>query len=121
MVILSDEVFGQYYKKIRSERKITQDYVAKFVNRKKMTISLIESGKNDPPEGELLLGMINALGNVDDDIKSKLIVLSSKVRNTIPVDISNYFLSNLEIYNAIKRGLNMKMKNDDWKKIFSKE
>lgn len=118
---MNEELFGQYYKKIRTEKKITQDFVANYVNRKKMTISLIENGKNDPPEGELLLGMINALGVIPDDVKSNLMVLSAKSRKSIPIDISEYFYSNPEIYHAIKRGLTKNKKNNDWAIVFDKE
>lgn len=115
---MENSAFGTYYKKIRTEKKITQDYVANKVKRKKMTISLIESGKNEPPTGELLLEMINALGNISEEEKANLLILSAKSRKLVPIDISEYFFSNPEIYFAIKRGLKKNKKNVDWTKIF---
>lgn len=102
---MNEETFGSYFRKIRLEAGITQDNVAEYIKRKKMTISLIEREKNEPPKGKLLDLMIESLHITDEDVKDKLYLLASKSRGNVPTDIYDYFFSNEEICNAIRRGL----------------
>lgn len=118
MVYLKEEKFGNYFQSIRKSKNITQSEVANYVNRKKMTISLIENNKNEPPSGELLKNMIDSLSLDDKNIISKLYLLASKQRKMLPSDIEDYFFANEEIYNSIVRGMKNNKKNEDWKKIF---
>ena len=96
----------------------TQTEVANYVKRKKMTISLIENDKNEPPSGELLRNMIDSLSLDDQSQIRKLYLLASRKRKMLPVDIEDYFFSNEEIYNSIVRGMKNNKKNEDWGKIF---
>lgn len=115
---MEEEKFGSYFKSIRKLKNITQSEVADYVNRKKMTISLIENNKNEPPSGELLKKMIDSLSLKDEKVISRLYLLASKQRGSLPTDIEEYFFDNEEIYNAIVRGMKKNKKNIDWKKIF---
>lgn len=115
---MNEENFGSYFQSIRKSKNITQTEVANYVKRKKMTISLIENNKNEPPSGELLKNMIESLSLDDENIISKLYLLASKQRKMIPSDIEAYFFSNEEIYNSIVRGMKNNKKNEDWEKIF---
>jgi transcriptional regulator with XRE-family HTH domain len=118
VVYLNDDNFGLYFKNIRKSKNITQEQVANYINRKKMTISLIENGKNEPPSGDLLKNMIDSLSLEDETEKNNLYLLASKSRGSLPFDIEEYFYSNKEIYNAIKRGMKKNKKNIDWENIF---
>ena len=118
MVYLKEENFGNYFQSIRKSKNITQSEVANYVNRKKMTISLIENNKNEPPSGELLKKMIDSLSLKDEKVISRLYLLASRQRGSLPTDIEEYFFDNEEIYNAIVRGMKKNKKNIDWKKIF---
>lgn len=118
MVILQEDLFGVYFKNVRKSQNITQEQVASYANKNKMTISLIENGKNDPPNGKLLDDMINSLSLTDEEIISKLYMLAFKSRKVVPTDISEYFYSNIEIYKSIKRAMKQKKNNNDWKNIF---
>lgn len=115
---MKEENFGSYFQSIRRSKNITQIEVANYVNRKKMTISLIENNKNEPPNGELLKKMIDSLSIEDEKVISKLYLLASKQRKSIPTDIEEYFFANEEIYNAIVRGMKKNKRNIDWKNIF---
>lgn len=115
---MNEENFGSYFQCIRKSKKITQDQVANYVNRNKMTISLIENNKNEPPNGKLLTKMIESLSLDDQKEISKLYLLASKQRKTLPVDIEEYFFSNEEIYNSIVRGMKKNKENKDWENIF---
>ena len=118
MVYLKEENFGKYFQSIRKSKNITQSEVANYVNRKKMTISLIENNKNEPPNGDLLKNMIDSLSLDDQNQISKLYLLASRQRKMLPSDIEDYFFSNEEIYNSILRGMKSNKKNEDWEKIF---
>lgn len=115
---MKEENFGSYFQSIRRSKNITQNEVANYVNRKKMTISLIENNKNEPPNGELLKNMIDSLSIEDEKVISKLYLLASKQRKSLPTDIEEYFFANEEIYNAIVRGMKKNKRNIDWKNIF---
>ena len=118
VVYLKEENFGKYFQSIRKSKNITQSEVANYVNRKKMTISLIENNKNEPPNGDLLKNMIDSLSLDDQNQISKLYLLASRQRKMLPSDIEDYFFSNEEIYNSILRGMKSNKKNEDWEKIF---
>ncbi len=115
---MNDENFGCYFKYLRKSKKITQDQVATYVGRNKMTISLIENNKNEPPNGKLLTKMIESLSLDNQKEVSKLYLLASKQRKTLPVDIEEYFFSHEEIYNSILRGMKKNKNNKDWENIF---
>lgn len=115
---MNEEKFGSYFQSIRKSKNITQVEVANYVKRNKMTISLIENDKNEPPSGELLRNMIESL-SLDDQVQiRKLYLLASRKRKMLPADIEDYFFSNEEIYNSIVRGMKNNKKNEDWGKIF---
>lgn len=115
---MKKEKFGDYFQSIRKSRNITQEEVASYVNRKKMTISLIENNKNEPPTGELLKKMIDSLYLKDEKVISRLYLLASRQRGFLPADIEKYFFDNEEVYSAIVRGMKKNKKNIDWEKIF---
>lgn len=115
---MKEDNFGYYFQSIRKSKNITQEQVASYVNRKKMTISLIENNKNEPPSGELLKKMIDSLSLEDEKVISRLYLLASRQRRFLPVDIEEYFFANEEIYNAIVRGMKKNKKNIDWENIF---
>ena len=115
---MKEENFGHYFQSVRKSMNITQEQVASYVNRKKMTISLIENNKNEPPSGELLKKMIDSLSLKDEKVISRLYLLASRQRRFLPVDIEEYFFENEEIYNAIIRGMKKNKKNIDWENIF---
>lgn len=113
----SDADFGSYLKSIR-KLKMTQEELSRRVGRKKMTISLIENGKNGPPGGELLQKIIEALEPLQDTQKYKLLDLSASQRNELPEDMAAYFYASEELRDAIRRAMKSKKANPDWAGIF---
>jgi len=85
--------FGVYLRSLRKNQTppMTQEQLAKAINRSKMTISQFENGKNAPPQGELLEKIISVL-TLTPEQENKLRFLSSETRKTIPSDIEVYFL-----------------------------
>ncbi len=109
--------FGDYLRHLRLSRpnQVTQEMLAKSIGRSKMTVSQFEQGKNAPPQGDLLLKIINALDLTDEE-ENKLIFLASKERGCIPQDLEEYFFRTPSICFAIRAA--MKCTNDiDWMKI----
>ena len=88
---MKDESFGSCFQNIRKSKDITQDQVAQYVHRKKMTISLIENNKNEPPSGELLKKMIESLSLTDEKEISKLYLLASKKERHYQLILKNTF------------------------------
>lgn len=110
--------FGSYMKQLRLAHNpsVTQEELAAEIKRGKMTISLIEQGKNAPPQGELLEQIIVAL-SLNDEEACKMRLLSAAERLSIPNDIAEYFFSNSEIYHAILNAMKTGKTNSDWNQI----
>lgn len=114
---MQNNEFGVYLKSIREIKGATQEQLGEAVGKKKMTISLIENGKNDPPQGEFLEKIISAL-SLKSAEECKLRDLAAFARGNIPSDILEYFKDNENIRTAIRRAKLQGKKNADWQKIF---
>lgn len=112
--------FGDYLRKLRQSKQITQEQLATAVQRHKMTISQIENGKNEPPQGDLLENIIQALGATPAE-EYELRDLSALARDSIPSDILNYFKDNEGIRAAIRRAKSNDINNEAWNKVFKGE
>ena len=110
--------FGQYLRQLRESKSptISQETLGEMVGKKKMTISLIENGKNDPPQGELLLKIANALG-LDENEKIEFFDLAALPRGAVPNDILDYFNTHAELRNAIRRAQRKNMSDAAWLKL----
>lgn len=100
---MNDQSFGAYLRSLRKNQTppMTQEQLAKAINRSKMTVSQFEKGKNAPPQGELLERIISVL-TLTPEQENKLRFLSSETRKTIPGDIESYFFENPSICKAIR-------------------
>lgn len=100
---MNDHSFGAYLRSLRKNQTppMTQEQLAKTINRSKMTVSQFEKGKNAPPQGELLEKIISAL-SLTPEQENKLRFLASETRKTIPSDIESYFFENPSICKAIR-------------------
>ena len=100
---MNDHSFGAYLRSLIKNQTppMTQEQLAKAINRSKMTVSQFEKGKNAPPQGELLEKIISAL-SLTPEQENKLRFLSSETRKTIPGDIESYFFENPSICKAIR-------------------
>lgn len=109
--------FGQYLRQLRESREpsVSQEKLGELIGKKKMTISLIENGKNAPPQGELLLSIATAL-DLGEEERVLLFDYAAIPRGTIPLDILNYFNSHAELRNAIRRAQKNKYTDADWLK-----
>lgn len=100
---MNDHSFGAYLRSLRKNQTppMTQEQLAKAINRSKMTVSQFEKGKNAPPQGELLEKIISSL-SLTPEQENKLRFLVSETRKTIPDDIESYFFENPSICKAIR-------------------
>ena len=80
--------FGKFLREKRKEHEKTQEYIDKIMGKKKMLISGMETGKNNPPQGEDLENMMCALG-LDDNEKNEFRKKAAFERNTLPDEIIN--------------------------------
>lgn len=113
--------FGEFLRQLRLNHSpaVTQAELASAICRGKMMVSLIEQGKNAPPQGELLEQIIYAL-SLDEKDAVKLRFLAALERGSIPHDIVEYFYSNPNIYQAILVGMKFERTNSDWHEIIEK-
>ncbi len=110
--------FGKFLRQLRLNRNpaVTQADLASAIGRGKMMVSLIEQGKNAPPQGELLEQIIHTL-SLDETDAVKLRFLAAEERGSIPHDIAKYFYSNPNIYQAILVGMKSEKNDSDWHKV----
>lgn len=113
--------FGEFLRQLRLNHNptVTQEELASAINRGKMMISLIEQGKNAPPQGELLEQIIHTLSLGAKDAE-KLRFLAASERGLIPNDIAEYFYSNPNIYHTILVGMKLNKTDSDWYEIIEK-
>ena len=59
----SNNEFGKYLQKMRKRHSppLSQEDIGKLIGRDKMTISLIENGKNDPPQENCSIELLKHL------------------------------------------------------------
>lgn len=97
--------FGEFLRGKRKEHGKTQESIAKAIGKKKMLISGMETGKNNPPQGEALENMMDALG-LDDNEKIEFRTKAAFERDTLPNDIIKMLKEDkriLEILYEIKK------------------
>ena len=114
---MSRNAFGEYLRKLRQSKPITQEQLADAVQRHKMTISQLENGKNDPPQGDLLENIIQVLTSTLEEA-NELRDLSALARDSIPIDILDYFKSNAGLRAAIRRAKSKDISSIEWEKLF---
>jgi transcriptional regulator with XRE-family HTH domain len=113
---LNDNEFGIYLKSIRESKGLTQEQLGDAVGKKKMTISLIENGKNAPPQDVFLDQLIEIL-NPSRNEEIKLRDLAALARKCIPSDIAEYFIQNKNIRTTIRTAMEKGKSDDFWRKI----
>jgi len=115
---LPDNRFGEYLRQLRKSQvpKMTQADLGEKVGRTAMLINLIENGRNDPPQGELLNNIINAMELNDEEI-TKLLDLAALSRGAVPADILPYFSSHENLRKTIRSAMKQKISNEDWLNI----
>jgi len=115
---LPDNRFGEYLRQLRKSQvpKMTQADLGEKVGRTAMLINLIENGRNDPPQGDLLNNIINAMELNDEEI-TKLLDLAALSRGAVPADILPYFSSHENLRKTIRSAMKQKISNEDWLNI----
>lgn len=115
---MPDNRFGEYLRQLRKSQvpKMTQADLGEKVGRTAMLINLIENGRNDPPQGELLNNIINAMELNDEEI-TKLLDLAALSRGAVPADILPYFSSHENLRKTIRSAMKQKIPDEDWLNI----
>ena len=103
--------FGKFLREKRKEHEKTQEYIAKLMGKKKMLISGMETGKNNPPQGKDLENMMCALG-LDDNEKNEFRKKAAFARNTLPDEIINMKMSQNEAKYPVEKAKGSAAKYD---------
>lgn len=107
-----NDTFGDCLRALRIEKGLSQEKLASGIGRKKMTISDIEKGRNNPPQGEILERIIHCLMLSDSEAQN-LRFLAAKERNLIPNDVVDYFFSDPYICAALRIAMTRKLSGVD--------
>lgn len=115
---MKERTFGQCLRDIRKMQNpsMTQEQLAAAIGRSKMTISQFESGKNAPPQGELLERIIETL-NLTTEQECELRFLACATRKTLPSDIERYFFENPSICKAIRKAKESDADDSFWSNL----
>lgn len=113
--------FGIYLRNLRESKNplMSQEMLANKVGKNKMTISQIENGKNAPPQGEFLNGIISALElKAEEEIKIR--DLAAIARGAVPSDMLNYFNNSEKLRQAIRWAMKNNLTDAYWGKLIKK-
>ena len=92
--------FGNYFKKLRKSKKVTQKQVATAIGKTEMLISGVESNKNGSFMDEDLKKIIECL-NLSESEGKELQIQAAKARGTLPTYMLAYVLSHGGVYELI--------------------
>lgn len=110
--------FGEYFRKLRTEKKLTQAQIASRIGKSKMLVSGVETGKN----GAFLdedIEKISDLMSLTDVEKKKLFYEASKARERLPAYLSSYMHQHGEVYDLLEIMAKERMSTDSLRKIKS--
>lgn len=115
---MNERTFGEYLREIRKTHipPMTQERLASAIGRSKMTISQFESGKNAPPQGELLDRIVEVLCPTSEQ-ECELRFLACATRKTLPSDIERYFFENPSICKAIRKAKESDADDSFWSNL----
>jgi transcriptional regulator with XRE-family HTH domain len=114
--------FGVYFKKLRNEKKMTQQQIADAIGKSKMLVSGVETNKNGPFL-DMDLELISKAMGLSDKEKKELMIEASKGRKKLPEDIWDYVVQNKEAYEILEVATERKFNKKTLMKIleYSKE
>ena len=115
-----NNTFGDCLRAFRIEKGMSQEKLASGIGRKKMTISDIENGRNNAPQGEMLERIIQCLMLPESEAQH-LRFLAAKERNLIPNDVVDYFFSDPYICDALRIAMIKKLSGVDLLALVSSE
>lgn len=108
--------FGEYFRKLRIDKGITQERVAKMIGKSKMLVSGVETGRNDAFIDEDLEVIANGF-HLSQEERSKLFFEASKAREHIPSYIRAYMNEHEDAYAILDIMSNEGMSSDVLKRI----
>ena len=108
--------FGKLLKEKRKKYHKTQEEIATSINKNKMLISGMESGKNNPPTGKDLKKIMKELG-LDDDEKKEFEILAAMERNTLPDKLIELIKKDKRIIEILYKISNEKLTDEKYKEI----
>jgi transcriptional regulator with XRE-family HTH domain len=115
-LILSEENFSGYFKKLRVSKSKTQEDIANAIGKHKMLISGIEHGKNNPPrEGDLEKIAFELKLNEEESIT--LFEMAAFHRGTLPKEVVTYIMKNNMVFELIKTVKNKQFNNEEIKEV----
>ncbi len=107
--------FGVFLRKLREERMLRQEDLAKTINVSTVYICDIEKGRRNPPDVEKLKVWEEQL-RLSDKEKARFYDMAGQERKEMPPDIVEYMLKHPEARAAIRR-IMADPHEYDWKSV----
>lgn len=108
--------FGKLLREKRNKYNKTQEQIAISINKNKMLISGMESGKNSPPTGEDLKRVILELG-LDENEEREFEVVAAMERNTLPDKLIELIKKDNRIIQILYQIKNKELTDEKYKRI----
>lgn len=108
--------FGQYFKKLRISKQITQKNIAQIIGKTEMTVSGVETGKIRS-FSDKDLNKIAAFMCLSENEKKIFFKNAAFSQGKLPVYLQNYITSRKEVYEILELIFEAKPTNDTLKQI----
>ncbi len=107
--------FGSFLRKLREDRTLRQEDLAKAINVSIVYICDIEKGRRNPPDVEKLKTWEKLL-RLSDKEKAQFYDMAGQEREEMPPDIVEYMSKHPEARDAIRR-IMADSREYDWKSV----
>lgn len=104
--------FGEYFKKLRCDKHVTQKQIAESLGKSAMLVSGVESNKNGP-FSERDLDLIAEKLKLTEFEKIELFNEAAKARGKLPKHLSDYIFEHPKIYEMLDVIYKMNLDNDE--------
>lgn len=108
--------FGKLLRDKRKEHHKTQEEVANSINKNKMLISGMETGKNNPPIGDDLKNIMECLG-LNDEEEKEFKIIAALERGTLPNELITLVKSDKRIIDILYKIKEKNLTDEKYEKI----
>ena len=108
--------FGKLLRNKRQEHHKTQEEIANSINKSKMLISGMETGKNNPPTDDDLKKIMECL-ELNEEEKKEFKTIATLERGTLPNELITLVKDDKRIIDILYKIKEKKLTNEKYKKI----
>jgi len=113
---MNQSEFGKLLRNKRQEHHKTQEEIANSINKNKMLISGMETGKNNPPIGDDLKNIMECLG-LNEEEEKEFKIIAALERGTLPNELITLVKDDKRIIDILYKIKEKKLTNEKYEKI----